>query len=321
MKILIAEDQPPAALYLRRTLERMGHAPVIAPDGEAAWDILARDGADVLISDWMMPRLDGLGLCRRVRAVEHDRYTYVILLTARNNRDDRLEGLHAGADDFLTKPPDPDELDLRLQIAGRILAVHEELARNNARLAELATTDALTGVRNRRRFHEDLDLLLAQARRLREPLSLVMLDVDHFKSFNDTFGHPAGDDVLRRLGKVLLRSVRGHDLVARYGGEEFAVLLPATNPSEAVLVAERVRSAFRDEPWPHRPVTASLGVATAGPTEFGTVDDLIQRADEALYRSKRDGRDRVTASSVLNDSSPNRPPSGFGILRPSIPAR
>jgi two-component system chemotaxis response regulator CheY len=321
MKILIAEDQPPAALYLRRTLERMGHAPVIAPDGEAAWDVLARDGADVLISDWMMPRLDGLGLCHRVRAAERDRYTYIILLTSRNNRDDRLKGLHAGADDFLTKPPDPDELNLRLQIAGRILAVHEELARNNARLAELATTDALTGVRNRRRFHEDLDLLLAQARRLREPLSLVMLDVDHFKAFNDSFGHPAGDDILRRLGAMLLRSVRNHDLVARYGGEEFAVLLPATNPFEAALVSERLRSAFKDESWPHRPVTASLGIATAGPTEFGTVDDLIQQADEALYRSKRDGRDRVTAASVLNDSSPNRPPSGSGILRPSIPAR
>ncbi|QDV38429.1 diguanylate cyclase [Tautonia plasticadhaerens] len=295
MKILIAEDQAPAALYLRRTLERMGHRPAVAPDGEAAWEMLERDGADVLISDWMMPRLDGLGLCRRIRAVEHDRYTYVILLTARNNRDDRLEGLHAGADDFLTKPPDPDELNLRLQIAGRILAVHAELGRRNARLAELATTDALTGVRNRRRFHEDLDLLLSQARRLREPLSLVMLDVDNFKSFNDSFGHPAGDEVLRRVGAMLQSSVRGHDLVARYGGEEFAVLLPATGTEEAVLVSERLRSAFRSEAWPHRPVTASLGLDTAGPVEFQGADDLIRRADEALYRSKREGRDRVSA--------------------------
>lgn len=320
MKILIAEDQAPAALYLRRTLERMGHRPAFAPDGEAAWEILERDGADVLISDWMMPRLDGPGLCRRIRAVEHDRYTYVILLTARNNRDDRLEGLHAGADDFLTKPPDPDELNLRLQIAGRILAVHAELARRNAELAELATTDALTGVRNRRRFHEDLDLLLAQARRLREPLSLVMLDVDHFKSFNDSFGHPAGDEVLRRVGAMLRGSVRGHDLVARYGGEEFAVLLPATGTEEALRVAERLRSAFRSEPWPHRPVTASLGIDTAGPAEFPVADDLIRRADEALYRSKREGRDRVSAYAVGHASGVS-PASSGGLPSSPILAR
>ena len=138
------------------------------------------------------------------------------------------------------------------------------MARQNARLAELATTDELTGVKNRRRFREDLELLFAQADRQASPLSLIMLDIDHFKQYNDAFGHPAGDEVLRRVGTTLQSAVRAHDVVARYGGEEFVVLLPATEANEALEVAERLRSAIADQPWPLRKVTASLGVATAG---------------------------------------------------------
>ncbi|WP_158633363.1 GGDEF domain-containing response regulator [Tautonia sociabilis] len=312
MKILIAEDQPPTALFLRRTIARLGHEAAIATDGEDAWTKFINDNPDVIISDWMMPRLNGPGLCRRVRSQPSDRYTYFILLTARNERADRLQGLNAGADDFLTKPPDPDELELRLQIADRILAVHQELARRNDQLAELATTDALTGVKNRRRFQEDLNLLLAQARRLGQPLSLVMLDIDNFKQYNDDFGHPAGDEVLRRVGRTLMRAVRDLDVVARYGGEEFAVLLPATEPAAAIRVAERMRSAIKSGPWPHRTVTASLGVATAQPTDDDDSSTLIRRADEALYRSKRDGRDRCslapTDSPVPTLTEPDRNP-------------
>ena len=206
MKILIAEDQPAAALYLRRTLEKMGHQAEVAPDGEAAWQMIRDGDTPLLISDWMMPHLDGPELCRRLRAVAADRYIYIILLTSLDRREDRLKGLRAGADDFLTKPPDPDELAVRLEIAERILAVHDQLARQNARLAELATTDELTGVKNRRRFREDLDLLFAQADRLGSPLSLIMLDIDHFKQYNDSFGHPAGDRVLRRSARPCARA-------------------------------------------------------------------------------------------------------------------
>jgi len=198
MQILIAEDQPTAALFLSRTLEKMGHHVAVARDGEEAWRTLRQGAAPLLISDWMMPNLDGPNLCRRIRAVGGDRYIYIILLTSRDRREDRLTGLRAGADDFLTKPPDADELALRLEIAERILAVHDQLARQNTRLAELATVDELTGTKNRRRFREDLELLFTQALRMRSSLSLIMLDIDHFKQFNDTFGHPAGDDVLHR---------------------------------------------------------------------------------------------------------------------------
>jgi two-component system cell cycle response regulator len=291
MKILIAEDQPVAALFLRRSLEKMGHQAEVAPDGEAAWRMIRDGDIPLLISDWMMPNLDGLELCRRLRAVRSGRYTYTILLTSLDRREDRLKGLRAGADDFLTKPPDPDELAIRLEIAERILAVHDRLSRQNAMLAELASTDELTGVKNRRRFREDLELLFAQADRQRSPLSLIMLDIDHFKQYNDAFGHPAGDEVLRQVGATLRSIVRGHDVVARYGGEEFAVLLPATGAEVALKIAERLRAAIAGRNWLHRAVTASFGVSTSEP---GTMDDiiLVERADRALYLSKQAGRNR-----------------------------
>jgi diguanylate cyclase (GGDEF)-like protein len=293
MKILIAEDQAPSALQLRRILERLGHEALVAPDGEQAWRIVQSGLAPLLLSDWMMPLVDGPELCRRIRSASLDQYTYIILLTSRDRKEDRLEGLRAGADDFLTKPPDPDELTVRLEIAERILKVHAQLARQNERLAELAAIDELTGTKNRRRFREDLALLFAQARRLGSPLSLIMLDLDHFKEYNDSFGHPAGDEVLRRLGSTLCASLRSHDIVARYGGEEFVVLLPATGESEAIEVGERLRSAIAKAPWPRGGMTASLGIGTIGPDTTGA-NSLVEQADRALYHSKQAGRNQVT---------------------------
>jgi len=293
MKILIAEDQAPTALHLRRTLERLGHQATVAPDGEQAWRIVQTGEAPLLISDWMMPVVDGPELCRRIRSAAGDPYTYIILLTSRDRREDRLEGLRAGADDFLVKPPDPDELTVRLEIAERILKVHAQLGRQNERLAELAAVDELTGTKNRRRFQEDLELLFAQAERLGSPLSLIMLDLDQFKQYNDTFGHPAGDEVLRLLGVTLRSVLRSHDVVARYGGEEFVVLLPATGEDEAIEVAERLRCAIAMRPWPRRNVTASLGVGTIGPHTAGA-SALVEQADRALYLSKQAGRNQVT---------------------------
>jgi two-component system chemotaxis response regulator CheY len=289
MKILIAEDQPTAALFLSRILEKMGHDVVVTRDGEEAWRLLREVDAPLLISDWMMPILDGPDLCRRIRAAGGDRYVYIILLTSRDRREDRLQGLRAGADDFLTKPPDPDELAIRLEIAERIMAVHDQLARQNKLLAELATIDELTGTKNRRRFREDLDLLFTQAVRQRSPLSLIMLDIDHFKQFNDTFGHPAGDEVLHRVGSVLNTGVRAHDVVARYGGEEFVVLLPSTTAEEAMEIAERLRNAISSRTWIYRQITASLGVATTRP-DILSAATLLNQADQALYRSKENGR-------------------------------
>jgi diguanylate cyclase (GGDEF)-like protein len=271
----------------------MGHEAAVAPDGEQAWRIIQTGNAPLLISDWMMPLMDGPELCRRIRAASGDRYTYIILLTSRDRKEDRLEGLRAGADDFLTKPPDPDELTVRLEIAERILKVHAQLGRQNERLAELAAIDELTGTKNRRRFREDLDLLFAQAERQGSPLSLIMLDIDHFKEYNDSFGHPAGDEVLHRVGTTLRSAVRSQDVVARYGGEEFVVLLPATDENEALEVADRLRRAVASRAWVRRAVTASLGVGTIRAKTAGATA-LVEQADQALYQSKQAGRNRVT---------------------------
>jgi len=294
LKILVAEDQAIAALVLRRTLEKLGHEVTVAPNGEEAWQIIQRgDGPSILISDWMMPGLDGPELCRRIRAQGGLNYTYVILLTARDRRSDRIEGLRAGADDFLVKPPDADELAVRLEIARRILGVQAELVRLNRTLEGLATTDSLTGLSNRRQFDAALGTAFSFAQRQKIPLSLLIIDVDHFKSYNDEFGHTAGDEILRTVAAILRDGMREHDTVARYGGEEFAVLMPATNALDCRNPAERLRTAVADYHWPFRPVTVSIGAASTS-TATPSVSALVEAADQALYRSKRAGRNRLT---------------------------
>lgn len=188
MKILVADDESTPALFLRRTLERLGHEVVVASNGLEAWERLQADAFRLVITDWMMPGLDGLDLCRRIRGRGDSSYIYIILLTAREGLQDRLAGLTAGADDFLSKPMDPAELAARVGIAGRIVAMQEELERKNVQLAELATTDGLTGLKNRRCFDEALTTACSFAVRCGYPLSLMMFDVDHFKTLNDSFG-------------------------------------------------------------------------------------------------------------------------------------
>lgn len=310
MKILIAEDQVASASALGRILGRLGHESTLVADGEAAWQLLRGGDFSVLIADWDVPGLDGPGLCRRIRDLGAHPYHYVILITSRGTREDRLLGLRAGADDFLNKPIDPDELCVRLDIAARILDVHHALARKNALLAELATTDPLTGIRNRRRFHEDLEAHVALSSRTAMPLSLIMLDVDHFKRYNDAFGHPAGDEVLRVVANLLRLSVREHDTVARFGGEEFAILMPTTDAVVGLGIAERLRASVAEHPWQRRPITASLGVATLD-QDRPDAERLVEEADRALYRSKQQGRNRVQHA---HEALPS--PHGLAILPP-----
>ena len=219
MTILVVEDDRTAAFFLARVLKGLGHEVVAAADGAEAWSLLQRRRFDLVLSDWMMPGSDGLELCRRIRGLASPPYTYVILVTGRCEGEDRIEALKAGADDFLTKPLDPRKLAARLRIAHRLLALQEvvntqgELERKNEVLRALATTDELTGLKNRRRFFEDLGSHFDQPSRGRSPLSLVLLDVDHFKRYNDAFGHPAGDEVLRGVADALRGVTRGEDTV------------------------------------------------------------------------------------------------------------
>jgi len=332
MTILIAEDDPISALLLRTAIEASAEEVVVAGDGEEAWRIiLTRDDIRFVISDWMMPGVDGPELCRRIRGLAGRPYIYFILLTAKVLREDRLAGYGSGADDFLTKPLDRAELFARLAIGRRLLApqdelrsrseelqrLHAELTSQNDRLAELATCDGLTDLKNHRHFRASLEIAVSFANRHGLPLSLIMLDVDRFKAYNDAFGHPAGDEVLRALARTLRESVREHDLVARYGGEEFVLLLPATDVDASRSIAERIRASIAARSWPLRPVTASLGVATTGPS-VATPSRLIDLADRALYRSKAGGRNRAAHADDLDRDRPTpRRPTSLRLVSPA----
>lgn len=297
MRILVVDDQKTTGMALCQILTRLGHAPRLAGCGAEAWDLLSREDWRLILTDWMMPGIDGLELCRRIRGNDAHPYRYVVMLTVRADRSDRIEGLKAGADDFLIKPVDEDELVVRLAIARRILAMQADLETKNARLAELAGTDPLTGLGNRRRLDAMTDGSLPSPGR-GTAFSVVSVDVDHFKSYNDRYGHAAGDEVLRTVARLLRNGTRSGDLVARTGGEEFVILMPGTGSVEAVAIAERLRRTIAEAPWPCRPVTASLGVATVrGPLSAESYSAALETADRALYRSKREGRDRVSLMS------------------------
>jgi diguanylate cyclase (GGDEF)-like protein len=288
MNILIAEDQPPAALVLRRMLEKLGHQVVVAPDGETAWRVVCEGTAPILITDWMMPGLNGLDLCRRIRTADGDRYTYIILLTARDRHNDRLEGLRAGADDFLTKPTCRDELILRLEIAERILAVHDRLARQNIQLAYQATHDGLTGLPNRSHLQHELERRLDR-RSIAAPLALLMIDLDHFKDVNDAFGHHCGDMLLQALAPRLRDAVGCSGTAARIGGDEFGVVLPGADGAGAIQVAESIIAALRQPiviTGQELDVAASIGIALS-PNHADDPVAMLQCADVAMYRAKR----------------------------------
>ena len=317
MTILIAEDNPATTMILRRALKGLSERVIVATDGEAAWRMIEQDrDIRIVLSDWVMPELEGIELCRRVRGLADRPYVYFILITAKAVRDDRLAGMEAGADDFVTKPVDLAELLARVRVGLRVIAaqddsharseelerLHNDLRRQNDQLAELATCDGMTGLKNYRHFRATLAASVSFADRKGLPLSLIMLDVDDFKSYNDVFGHPAGDAVLVTVARTLRDAVRDHDLVARYGGEEFAILLPATDAHSAIAIAERLRLDIVARPWPDRPIRASLGVATTSET-VATPAKLLGLADRALYLAKSLGRDRTAHADDLTRSA------------------
>ena len=305
MDLLIAEDDPVSAHRLRRQLESLGHVVHIAVDGGEAWRIVRETSPSLVISDWVMPGIDGPDLCRRIRELGGGRYTYTILLTGRDSLEDRIEGLRSGADDYLTKPVDPAELAARLGIAGRILGMQAELQdqaarlgtltatleKQNARLEHLSATDPLTGAWNRRYFQEALEAQTRLAARHNRPVSLSMIDIDFFKAYNDAHGHPKGDEALRAVATELRGNVRSHDVVARYGGEEFVILQPEADFPVCVEIGDRIRRAVCGLPWKLKQVTISVGVATWR-GDFDPLE-LVERADRALYAAKSRGRNCV----------------------------
>jgi two-component system cell cycle response regulator len=309
MRILIADDSPTPRLMLQRELEGLGHECLVAHDGVEAWELFQGSGVDVVISDWMMPGMDGDEFCRRVRADQDAPYAYFILHTSLEDLKHVVQGMQAGADDYLTKPFQRDQLATRLIAADRITAVHRRLAtqqveleRLNAMLFEDSRHDRLTGLGNRRRLDEDLERLADQARRYGHLVSVVLFDVDRFKQYNDTAGHGAGDEVLRSVAGMITQQCRSGDAAYRYGGEELLVTFPEQELGPGTVAAERMRSAIEDLGIPHPGltppgvVTVSGGVASLGPGE--TVASLLGRADAALYRAKEEGRNRIVGAPV-----------------------
>jgi two-component system cell cycle response regulator len=305
MRILVADDDPTSCLIARAAVRRLGHDCDTVTDGIQAWDAFQAGGLDVIISDWVMPGLTGPELCRRLRADTRDGYTYVILVTSKGALDQIVEGMSAGADDYLVKPLDPDELEVRLISAARVTALHRQLGAHrtelqglNLELAGLARRDPLTGAGNRRLLQEDLEVLEARVTRHGHAYCMALLDIDHFKAYNDTYGHQAGDHILRAVSAELKDQARGGDTLYRYGGEEFLCILPAQNLASGIVAAERMRRSVEALHIPHEGnpggvVTVSAGVAMLDPGRIRPAAEVLRGADEALYQAKRLGRNRV----------------------------
>lgn len=303
-KALVVEDSPTQRMELMRLLRERGYEVDGAAGGLEALARIKKDPPDVVVLDVVLDGMDGYSVCRWLRLGESTRDIVVIMLTSKTEVKERVEGLHVGADDYVAKPYDVDELEARLYAALRSRNARLELRRRNAdlegmltRTEQLAMTDAVTGIFNRRRFADMLGREFATARRYGHPLSLLLLDLDGFKGVNDTDGHAAGDDVLRHIAQIISGAIREVDACARYGGDEFVVLLPHTDALAAEVVADRIRHKLEleREAWDGEAchVSLSVGISSSADTSLKTPDDLVEAADRALYEAKREGRDRV----------------------------
>ena len=300
LRVLAAEDNPVFRSMLGAMLTKWGYEAVMAHDGREAWNVLqAADPPRLAILDWMMPGMDGVEVCRRVRAARREPYIYMLLLTARNEATDLVEGMDAGSDDYLTKPFNAHELRARLRAGERILDLQQQLLQAREALRLQAMHDCLTGLLNRGAILAALQSELARAAREAKPLAVLLADLDRFKQINDSIGHLAGDAVLREAALRMKRALRCYDAVGRYGGEEFLMVLPGSGRAEAQSQAERVRQALCAEPFvigeSRRPVTCSIGISLCQ-NGGQDPDALIREADLAMYRAKDRGRNCVMAS-------------------------
>ncbi len=302
MKILIADDSIVSRHLLDATLRKWGYEVVVACDGSEAWDVLQGPNAPTLaILDWVMPGFTGPEVCRLVRQRGREPYTYILLLTSKSLKEDLIEGMESGADDYITKPFDQHELKVRLRAGTRIIDLQAELMAAREALREQATKDSLTRIWNRSWILEILQRELARSERERRPVGIVLVDLDHFKAVNDTHGHFAGDTVLREAVRRMQSSIRSYDAIGRYGGEEFLIILPGCDEVAAYGQAERMRQSLRAQTIElmegNIVLTASFGVTSFVPGSNPTAEALIQTADEALYKAKNQGRDQAVVMS------------------------
>ncbi len=296
-KILIAEDDHVTARILEKHLSSWGYSVYLEKNGEAAWSTLDKEHIQIAILDWMMPRLNGLQLCQKIRASKSGPYTYLILLTARASTEDIVKGLNAGADDYITKPVEPAELQARLNTGNRIIELENRNRRLQKKLEKMAREDSLTGFLNKKNIQERLEEELSRSLREQLPIGAVLLDIDRFKRINDTYGHHIGDQVLLEIAARIRNSIRRHDLVGRYGGDEILVLLWNANSDSLRIVTQRLCSCISSQPLPTDAGPLEVSVSVGGVSSQDRLNisakSLIELSDQALYYAKKMGRNRA----------------------------
>ncbi len=303
MKLLIVEDEKTIRMTLQRLLETQGYDVLAAENGREGWEIFEREKDDIYfaILDWMMPEMNGLELCRRIKEAPVPHYIHVMFLTGKKDIESVIEGFETGADDYITKPFNRREILARLNVGERIVDLEKKLKERNELLHILAIKDGLTGILNRRALFERLEEELSRSDRIRNPLCLIMLDIDHFKKVNDVHGHVMGDKVLVEVVNRIKSALRPYDIVGRYGGEEFLVGASVPDPEIGRKIAERIRVCVGERPFEidgeNLDISISLGVTSIMPSGNGDTDNIleaaIKSADSALYRAKEKGRNRV----------------------------
>jgi len=298
-KILIVDDSKLIAHVAKTMLTKQGHEVALAQDGKAGLEAAKSGQPDIILLDLIMPVMDGYEVCQHLKADEATQEIPIIMVTSKAETSDKVKGLQMGALDYVTKPFDEAELIARVNIHLKLRELYQEVQEQNRLLQEMANRDGLTGLYNHRYFHEQLSQDFLRARRYHETISCVLLDIDFFKKFNDTYGHQTGDVVLRALSEVIERSIRESDLAARYGGEEFALIMYHTDKAAATEAAERLRQMVEDHEVKDNGnvlhVTISVGVATFPHEKIHDAKELIEFADQALYKAKENGRNRVEA--------------------------
>jgi two-component system cell cycle response regulator len=313
-RVLLVEDDPVQANATKKILQATGYEVFWSQDGISAIKTVKMMKPDIILLDVVLPGLDGYEVCRWLKLDENAKGIPVIMLTIKKELSDKISGLQIGADDYLPKPYNELELNARIYASLRTKALQDELRMKNKQLEELlgkveymAITDALTGLYNRRRFHDVLTKEFERAKRYATAVSLIMLDIDHFKKVNDYYGHQAGDTVLKEVSTVITKSIREIDTASRFGGEEFMVILPNTEKENAKVGAERMREKISQHAFPEveGPITVSIGVAGLPDAAIANEDRLIRCADYALYRAKQNGRNciEIAAGTELEKAS------------------
>lgn len=304
--ILIAEDDPVSRKLLEKVLVKAGNKVVSVENGQKALELFNDKFFPIVLTDWMMPEMDGLELCRAIRKNTYPGYVFIILLTAKDSKDDIIRGLRAGADDYLTKPFSHAELIARLNTGKRVLELERSLKDANEEIRILSITDPLTGTYNRGYMTERLPQEIKRARRYSRALSIILCDIDHFKKVNDTYGHLVGDRVLKDFAQCIRHSIRQDvDWTARYGGEEFLIVLPETDVNGASVMAERLKSELSQRVTETQgkqiSITASFGVTGFSPDtpdEMISPEAMVSKADKYLYQAKREGRNRAMGGPI-----------------------